>query len=255
MKIIPALAPALLLAATSPAVAGIVAGPIVNPNNGHDYYLLEPQTWAAAETEAESLGGTLAVIRNAAEAEWVYSKFGAADGTKRDLWIGLHRKVAGGPFFWPDDEPMDYTDWYPGEPNNVGGNENGVEMKCADDHPGAWNDLAGANLLCGVVEVPGEANPETVNWRERALVGDWHVGGRVDRPCYIASTGRWLFAIHRPGNRADRLILTPGKRLFLSGRNVYGEIIKDKILWSDGQWWSRAPAKSEAAEKSETAGD
>ena len=42
--------------------AGIIVGPITNPANGHDYYLLTPDTWNAAEAEAESLGGTLAII-------------------------------------------------------------------------------------------------------------------------------------------------------------------------------------------------
>src|ERR1017187_5437640 len=65
--------------------ADIIAGPITNPANGHDYYLLTPNTWTASEAEAENLGGTLVVINNAAEEEWVFSKFGAYGGTNRNL--------------------------------------------------------------------------------------------------------------------------------------------------------------------------
>ena len=73
----PSLAVLLLTALTPRAGADILAGPITNPNNGHDYYLLTPNTWSASEAEAETLGGTLAVIQNDAEQEWVFSKFGS----------------------------------------------------------------------------------------------------------------------------------------------------------------------------------
>ena len=38
--------------------ADIIVGPITNPANGHDYYLLTPNNWTASEAEAEALGGT-----------------------------------------------------------------------------------------------------------------------------------------------------------------------------------------------------
>ena len=44
------------------ALASPVVGPITNPANGHDYYLLEASTWTAAEAEAVSLGGHLVTI-------------------------------------------------------------------------------------------------------------------------------------------------------------------------------------------------
>ena len=98
-------AAAILLLAAIPATAEIIAGPVTDPANGHDYYLLAANTWTASEAEAENLGGTLAVIPNAAEQEWVFSKF----GSNGDYWIGLHRKVYGGPFFWPAEERVEYT--------------------------------------------------------------------------------------------------------------------------------------------------
>ncbi len=54
------------------ARAGILAGPVINPANGHSYYLLSQNTWSYAEAEAVSLGGHLATIRNAEEDRWVY---------------------------------------------------------------------------------------------------------------------------------------------------------------------------------------
>jgi len=49
------------------AHASILTGPVVNPANGHVYYLLSQNTWSNAEAEAVALGGHLATIRNAAE--------------------------------------------------------------------------------------------------------------------------------------------------------------------------------------------
>jgi hypothetical protein len=69
--------------------ADIIAGPITNPANGHDYYLLSPNSWTMSEAEAESLGGTLAVIKNTNDESWVYSTFGSYDGVNRILWIGF----------------------------------------------------------------------------------------------------------------------------------------------------------------------
>jgi hypothetical protein len=235
-------AAAIVLAAIIHAGAEIISGPVTNQANGHDYYLLAANTWTASEAEAENLGGTLAVIRNAAEQEWVFSKF----GSNGDLWIGLHRKVNGGPFFWPAEEPVDYTNWYPGEPNNVGGIENAVHMRKSDDRPGTWNDLADSSLLCAVVEVPGKSNPESLTKPERALVGTWYARGKADRPCRIAATQNILYAINE-NLVTSRATYTTDGNILLSNWRIYGEISGDKIFWSDGYWWSRTPVKYETA--------
>ena len=244
----------ILFLAAFPAVAEIIAGPITNPANGHDYYLLSANTWTASETEAENLGGTLAVIRNASQQEWVFSKFGSHGGMNRDFWIGLHRKINGGLFFWITEEPVDYMNWYPGEPNNAGGVENCVHMRAGDDKPGTWNDLADSSFLCAVVEVPGKSNPESLTKQERALVGTWYARGKADRPCRIAATENILYAINENLTTTRATYTTEGL-LFLSNWRVYGEITGDKIFWSDGYWWSRTPAKYGAEEKVKTAED
>ena len=62
----------VLAAGILPLGAAIIVGPITNPANGHDYYLLTPNTWSASEAEAENLGGTLAIIRDKNEQDWVF---------------------------------------------------------------------------------------------------------------------------------------------------------------------------------------
>jgi hypothetical protein len=113
-----------LLATGFRANAAIIAGPITDPENGQDYYLLSPTTWAAAEVEAENLGGTLAVINNSDEQNWIFSTFGSYGAvTNRSLWIGFRRDGQGRSFSWVAESLEDYTNWSPGEPDNCGGNE------------------------------------------------------------------------------------------------------------------------------------
>ena len=50
----------------------------INPANNHLYVLAHPnQTWSQAESLAQSLGGHLATIDDAAENEWVSTTFGS----------------------------------------------------------------------------------------------------------------------------------------------------------------------------------
>jgi hypothetical protein len=238
--------------------ADIMTGPITNPANGHDYYLLTPNSWTASEAEAENLGGTLAIIKNAAEQEWVFSKFGAYGGTNRNLWIGLHRQWQGGPLAWVTDEKLVYANWSSGNPDNAGGVENCVHMYNPKDvQAGKWNDFQDAGTmddpLCGVVEVPGKSNEKALTEQQKSLLGVWYNNGDPDQLCWIAGTDRLLFAIDQ-NKDASRIIYTTEGFLFFPKWKQHAEIIKDKILWSRGNWWSRSPAEYKAGEKSSADG-
>ena len=229
----------LLFAAVPPSRADIIAGPVTNPANGHDYYLLTPNTWTASEAEAENLGGTLAVIQNADEQKWVFSEFSAYDGTNRNLWIGLRRQWPGGPFAWVTDVKVDYVNWENGQPDNSGGVENCVEI-WPGDHHGAWNDASESLFRYGLVEVPGKSNEKSLTGKEKELIGTWYASGKCDHPCWIAGTENKLFQIY--DGRAVRLIFTAEGPLFLAN-GIRGELVRDKILWSNGTWWSRKPVE------------
>jgi len=234
------------------AGAGIIAGPIANPANGHDYYLLTPNNWTASEAEAENLGGTLAIIRNAEEQKWVFSTFSAYGDTNRNLWIGLHRQWPSGPLVWVTDDKVDYANWSAGNPDNAGGVENCVLMYNPKDlQPGKWNDFSDTGTMsdpiCGVVEVPGKSNEKALTEKEKSLIGNWYNNGDPDQPCEIAATDHLLYAVDQ--NRgASRIIYTSDGLLFFPSWKQHAEIVKDKILWSRGNWWSRKPAEYKTGE-------
>ena len=116
---------------------GIVAGPIVNPNNNHTYYLTEPQSWNAAEALAVVYGGHLATIRNQDENDWLRATLGFADETFRRMWIGLNDFDTQGSFEWVSGEPITFTNWSIGQPDNFSGNERVVVL---DGITGEWSD-------------------------------------------------------------------------------------------------------------------
>jgi Lectin C-type domain len=125
------------------AVGAVISPAIVNPDNRHTYLLLATDTWAGSEGEAISLGGHLVTINNASEQTWVFQKFSSYLGLERLLWIGLNDVANEGTFVWSSGEPVVFTFWEVGEPNNnsPGVGEDYVSMYHPSHPPaGRWND-------------------------------------------------------------------------------------------------------------------
>jgi PKD repeat protein len=138
------------------ASAAILDGPVVNPSNGHLYYLLSQNNWVASEAEAVTLGGHLVAVNDLAENEWVESTFGTFGGEDRYLWIGLNDRAEEGTFVWVSGDKSSYRHWSPGQPDNNDGVEDCGHMYMT----GLWNDLNCSATLTtdgypmhGVVEV------------------------------------------------------------------------------------------------------
>jgi hypothetical protein len=182
-----------------------------------------------------------------------------------------------GSFEWATGEKLHYSNWASGQPDDAGGVENYVEVWANGtwDGNGFWNDTPNNNYCYGLVEVQGKANKLSLSKAERALIGNWYEGGDIKRPCWIAGTDKMLFVISnnkfaaRASLNADgtlfvrdyqngRPMFDGGMPMVESGFGRYnsmpsradsktgmsGEILKDKILWSNGTWWSRKPMES-----------
>ncbi len=144
------------------ARAAVLAGPLTNAANAHTYYLLSANNWTACEAEARGLGGHLVTINDAAENQWVLNTFFPLivnSGPDALLWIGLNDAANEGQFVWASGEPVTFTNWYPGEPNNLGGEDYAAIRNPSQAPPtGSWNDTDGLNRAIaqtfGVVELP-----------------------------------------------------------------------------------------------------
>src|SRR6185295_10705271 len=94
----------------------VLLGPVINPTNGHTYYLLNYMNWPDAEQYAVGLGGHLATINDAAENQWIFDTFSGYEGGKRAMWIGLNDSASEGTWTWVSSAPVTYLNWSPGEP-------------------------------------------------------------------------------------------------------------------------------------------
>ncbi|MCZ7644597.1 MAG: tandem-95 repeat protein [Planctomycetota bacterium] len=89
-------------------------------------------SWYDAKAACEAMGGHLVTIADAEENAFVRSLAGYV------FWIGLTDQETEGTWKWITGEPVNYTNWRSGEPNNSG-NEDHANIE-AD---GRWNDLQG----------------------------------------------------------------------------------------------------------------
>ncbi len=120
--------------------------PAINPDNGNAYLRVQAQfnDFGAAENHARSLWfrgvqGHLVTITTEAEQQWIGNNLGWAY-----LWIGTYQDLAagdysepGGGWRWVTGEPISYTNWGDGEPNNAA---TGGENFASTYSGGEWND-------------------------------------------------------------------------------------------------------------------
>jgi hypothetical protein len=114
----------------------------------HDYKAIECSSWWDCENKAVAEGAHLVSINDAAEQNWLIQTFGG----KYLYWIGLNDETTEGTFGWISGEPVTYTNWAPGEPNDWGGDEDYAIMNWST--PGLWNDayLYSMAVTMGIIE-------------------------------------------------------------------------------------------------------
>lgn len=103
--------------------------------NGHSYYRSTgSMTWTSARQACQDMGGYLVTITSAAENNFVFNTWPSG-------WIGFTDEVVEGQWRWVTGEPVTYTNWNGGEPNNAG-NEDYAQFVSG----GRWNDLPNVSL-------------------------------------------------------------------------------------------------------------
>ena len=129
-----------------------------NSANEHQYFLTDVLSWHEAQAVAKLKGGHLVTINDAQENAWLVEKF--VDPKVDFLWIGLNDVAFEGNFEWVSGQPVTYTNWADGEPNNNpdrGGENFGALNGTANPfgrYVGTWSDAPSQAKLRGIVEIP-----------------------------------------------------------------------------------------------------
>jgi hypothetical protein len=114
-----------------------------------------PYSWAEAKADAESRGGHLATFPYQAKwnsAQPLINQFN--NQIVQDLWLGGYQPVGSpepaGNWSWITGEPWAFSFWWPGEPNNQGGNENYLMVGFGG---AGWNDASGIARISYLLEL------------------------------------------------------------------------------------------------------
>ncbi|TDG99394.1 hypothetical protein EPR50_G00193890 [Perca flavescens] len=102
------------------------------------FYIPKPMTWAKAEKNCESIGGNLASVRNFMEYHELQRLITIGSHDYKDTWIGGTDAKQERQWLWSDGTPFRYSNWCRGEPNNLFGLQNCLQInhgahKCWDD--------------------------------------------------------------------------------------------------------------------------
>jgi Ca2+-binding RTX toxin-like protein len=185
---------------------GIIEIPVYE-YNGH-YYLLTntAYTWQKAQAQAQQLAGNLVTINNQEEQDWLQTTFGKT----QNFWIGLTDKDQealrdGTKFKWINSDPLSYTNWSPGEPNNVG-DQDYVELTTT----GKWNDLPATDTRQGIIEINSSKyfQTEVAYFEKKQLATLSNKPSTFDIKSNITISGDYveLFADANYGGRSLKLI-------------------------------------------------
>lgn len=151
--------PAVVVVAAA-AVGVTYAGPVTwspgEGGNGNSYEVFfdTDRDWnaaAAAATAAAAAGGDrshLLTVTSAPEQAFVARILEDADAPTGGYWIGLQETTVENQYAWVTGEPLTYTNWDGGEPNNGVGGENvgGILWTVPPEDPlfprrALWNDF------------------------------------------------------------------------------------------------------------------
>ena len=188
-------------------------------HNGNSYEVFTLQggvTWSQAEANAEALGGHLASVHSDEESDFIQTLVanGSAgeytDGYYRGPWIG--GVLQGSLWTWSDGSAFNYTNWYPGQPDNDQGVENHIQLY-GDDVSSTWNDAQGD------WDYP---DPQPISGPDSYIVEWSRTGYKSSSQTFVgisAGDGSYMtLTLGAHGNFTGTLIDANGKRDALHGK-------------------------------------
>ncbi|KAK2887845.1 galactose-specific lectin nattectin-like [Channa argus] len=87
-----------------------------------------PMEWSDAEHFCTNLDANLASLLTPDIYNFIRGVISKATGTNSNSWVGGTDASKEGVWLWSDGEKFLFSRWGPGEPNNVGGRENCMEI-------------------------------------------------------------------------------------------------------------------------------
>jgi Ca2+-binding RTX toxin-like protein len=143
---------------------------------GGSTYVLVPGSWTQAQANAQALGGNLATVDSADKNTFLFQNVVTPMlvAQPHGLWIGLNDIAVEGTWVWASGDPVTYTNWGPGEPNNAG-NEDGVHITW---DRGRWNDLRldDSRVTVGIAEITDTSALPVYTWEGSQYIiafGTW----------------------------------------------------------------------------------
>ncbi len=135
-------------------------GAITRPETGNKYFWTNSTSWEDAQAQGEAVGGNLVTINDGNEQNWAIQIRPRNVGY---FWLGLTDKFQEGRWQWISGEPITYTYWRPGEPNNHSGAENYGLVWINNE----WNDGTNGSLP-GLIEI----NLQSLAQKETTITQD-----------------------------------------------------------------------------------
>jgi hypothetical protein len=120
-------------------------------------------TWQQAEADAKTKGGTLATFASQGEWLWAQESIGAdALYDVTGLWIGATDSAVEGTWLWITGEPVTYSHWAVGEPNNGNNSDYAAIAGDLGGETGDWYDYRATTQRDGYILETGYATDPTV---------------------------------------------------------------------------------------------
>jgi hypothetical protein len=196
----------LLSAASSPLSGQTSLSPVYNPSNGHWYqavWLAGAPNWYEARAAAQSLTyngtpGHLATVSSPEENAFITGAVLPLQRPLNNWWLGGYQdrsapdyREPGGAWRWVTGEPWLFSGWSGGEPNNVNGGENALEIR----GDGTWNDVpefSGINAFVVEYEPPIPPGQIFMQLFPPSVVGGATVTAQVTLPAPAPPLGAVL---------------------------------------------------------------
>ncbi|TWU02788.1 DUF4347 domain-containing protein [Stieleria varia] len=172
---------------------GSLVGRTLFQFNGHLYALTTGEvSWLDAQAEAEAIGGNLVTITDQAEQDWLRATFGPSE-----FWIGMNDIETEGDFEWVSGEGVTFTNWFPGEPSSVSGDDYAIMN--FDPLTGGWKNLSETNTYQGIIEIGSYVNDDPPVPNGSGFVTETIVSGLVQPIAFAEASDGRIFVAEKEG--------------------------------------------------------